>query len=85
MHYYFTNCVLVLTNHEPTKFSCHFVHIGKTTDLFMVGIWSVFECLFVPFQFPLGMVCFMGDVNNFAANNMVSLDEIKEINLLARE
>jgi hypothetical protein len=24
----------------------------------------------------------MGDVNNFAANNMVSLDEIKEINLL---
>jgi hypothetical protein len=31
------------------------------------------------------MVCFMGDVNNFAANNMVSLDEIKEINLLGRE
>jgi hypothetical protein len=26
---------------------------------------------------------FMGDVNNFA-NNMVSLDEIKEINLLAK-
>jgi|UPI0002D7D345 hypothetical protein len=24
----------------------------------------------------------MGVVNNFAANNMVSLDEIKEINLL---
>jgi hypothetical protein len=37
-----------------------------------------FECLFVPFQFPFGMVCFMGDVNNFAANNMVSLDEIKD-------
>jgi hypothetical protein len=48
----------------------------------MVGIWSVFECLFVPFRIPFGMVCFMGDVNNFAANNMVSLDEIKEINLL---
>jgi hypothetical protein len=32
-------------------------------------------------HFPLGMVCFMGDVNNFAANNIVSLDEIKEINL----
>jgi hypothetical protein len=27
---------------------------------------------------------FMGDVNNFAANNIVSLDEIKEINLLAK-
>jgi hypothetical protein len=24
------------------------------------------------------MVCFMGDVNNFAANNIVSLDEIKD-------
>jgi hypothetical protein len=38
-----------------------------------------FECLFVPFEFLLG-ICFMGDVNNFAANNIVSLDEIKEIN-----
>jgi hypothetical protein len=26
----------------------------------------------------------MGDVNNFAANNIVSLDEIKEINLLEK-
>jgi hypothetical protein len=34
-----------------------------------------FECLFVPFEFPLGMVCFMGDVNNFAANNIVSFNE----------
>jgi hypothetical protein len=28
-------------------------------------------------------VCFIGVVNNFAANNIVSFDEIKEINLLA--
>jgi hypothetical protein len=31
----------------------------------------------------LGILCFIGVVNNFAANNMVILDEIKEINLFA--
>jgi hypothetical protein len=49
----------------------------------MVGIWSVLSAYLFHFEFPLGMVCFMGDVNNFAAN-IVSLDEIKEINLLAK-
>jgi hypothetical protein len=47
----------------------------------MVGIWSVLNAYLFHFEFPLGMVCFMGE-NNFAANNIVSLDEIKEINLL---
>jgi hypothetical protein len=41
----------------------------------MVGIGVLIHYLF---HFPLGMVCFMGDVNNFAANNIVNLDEIKE-------
>jgi hypothetical protein len=50
----------------------------------MVGIWSVLSAYLFHFEFLLGMVCFMGDVNNFAANNMVNLDEIKEINLLAK-
>jgi hypothetical protein len=44
----------------------------------MVGIWSVLSAYLFHFNSLLGMVCFMGDVNNFAANNMVSLDEIKD-------
>jgi hypothetical protein len=43
----------------------------------MVGIWVFLSAYLFHFEFPFGMVCFMGDVNNFAANNM-GLDEIKD-------
>jgi hypothetical protein len=55
----------------------------QTTVLFIVGICSVFCHLFVPFQFPLGILCFMASCN--LRQNMVSLDEIKEIIYLCVE